>query len=123
MSNRNSNAGTAADGSTPDEVTTLSQTIAKPDVSGSPFLPRTCTGVKCMRKGCRNLAAHKVGEQNIWCNMDGDWNDEKQKHKEFNQRHELTTYLCEEHFTELMYRETEYNTIEDNRYEGRPKLD
>lgn len=38
MSNRNSNAGTAADSSTPDEVTTSSQTIAKPTVSGSLLL-------------------------------------------------------------------------------------
>ncbi len=35
MPKRNSNAGTAADSSTPDEVTTSSQTIAKPNVSSS----------------------------------------------------------------------------------------
>ena len=34
MSNRNSKAGTAADSNTPDEDTTSSQTIAKPNVSG-----------------------------------------------------------------------------------------
>jgi hypothetical protein len=34
MPNRNSKAGTAADGSTLDEVPTSSQTIAKPHVSG-----------------------------------------------------------------------------------------
>ena len=39
MPNRNSKAGTAADSSTPDEVTTSSQTIAKPNVSGWHYLP------------------------------------------------------------------------------------
>jgi hypothetical protein len=58
--------------------------------------------VKCMIRGCRNLASHKVGEQDI--------KDEQGDVDFMNMRilHELTTYLCEDHFTWLMDREEQY---------------
>jgi hypothetical protein len=84
-----------------------------------PFLPMSCKGVKCMIVGCRELASHKVGEENIWCRDEGIGNDEYLKHQQFDESHNATTYLCEEHFKFVMKRETEYNTIEDNRFEGR----
>jgi predicted transcriptional regulator of viral defense system len=50
MSNRNSNAGTGADSSTPDEVTMSSQTIAKPNVSC--LLPITDAERTFMKECC-----------------------------------------------------------------------
>lgn len=64
------------------------------------LLPMTCKGVTCMQSGCGNQAAHKVGEQNIWHDK-----YEAERYQEFQQRHELTTYLCEEHFQTLMKRD------------------
>lgn len=68
--------------------------------------PRTCTDVKCMQSGCKNGASHKVGEQNIW-----DKETESEQYKQFNQMHELTTYLCDEHFNKLMKREEYYGDV------------
>lgn len=70
-------------------------------------------GVKCMIVGCRHLATHKVGEENIWDENDS---DEKENYYNFEASHNATTYLCDEHFKFVMTRETEYNTIEDNRF-------
>ena len=75
-------------------------------------IPKSCKGVKCMIRGCRNLASHKIGEENIWFDDD----DEKENHERFNFGHNLTTYVCDECFEHIMTRETEYNTIEDNRF-------
>jgi len=76
-------------------------------------VPKSCQGVKCMIVGCPNLAAHKVGEVNLWDEND---NDEKENYYNFEACHELTTYVCEEHFKFVMKREERYNTIEDNRF-------
>lgn len=89
----------------------------KKTVGSNIFLPKSCKGVKCMVVGCRELASHKVGEENIWWGHEGD--DEYPAHQQFERSHNLTTYLCEEHFKFVMTRETEYNTIEDNRFENR----
>jgi hypothetical protein len=88
-------------------------------MDNKPFLPMSCKGVKCMIVGCRELASHKVGEENIWNGSNGIGNDEYPMHHQFNESHNATTYLCDEHFKFVMTRETEYNTIEDNRFEGR----
>jgi len=71
-------------------------------------VPMTCTGVKCMIVGCRELASHKIGEENIW-----DRTEEKKEHEQFEQSHNLTTYVCDDHFRKIMTREVEYNTIKD----------
>jgi hypothetical protein len=73
--------------------------------------PLTCKGVKCMIVGCGNLASHKVGEENIW-----DKTEEKEQYEKFENCHNLTTYLCEEHFDFVITREEKYNTIKDNRF-------
>lgn len=76
------------------------------------MIPKACKGVKCMIKGCRNLATHKIGEENIWFNDE----QENENRKKFDLVHNLTTYVCDECFKHIMTRETEYNTIEDNRF-------
>jgi len=76
-----------------------------------PQVPLTCKGVKCMKVGCRNLASHKVGEENIW-----DKELQSEEHQAFENGHNLTTYLCDNCFNQIMTRETEYNTIKDDRY-------
>ena len=76
-----------------------------------PNLPLTCMGVKCMKVGCRNLASHKIGEENIW-----DKELQAKEHQAFENTHNLTTYLCDDCFKQIMTRETEYNTIKDDRY-------
>jgi hypothetical protein len=53
MPKRNSNAGTAADSSTPDEVTTSCQTIAKQNVSSS--------RVSCSCHSCKSACQNKPG--------------------------------------------------------------
>ena len=68
--------------------------------------PKTCTNVKCMQKGCKNEASHKVGEQNIW-----NKETESEEYNLFNSDHELTTYLCDHHFGLLMNREEYYGDI------------
>jgi len=62
-----------------------------------PVFPTSCIGVICSQPDCWNDAAHKVAEQNIW-----DSETELDQHSQFNSQHELTTYLCHEHFTKLM---------------------
>ena len=76
-----------------------------------PKLPLTCMGVKCMIVGCRNLASHKIGEINIW-----DETLQSEEHQIFENSHELTTYVCDDCLKRIMTRETEYNTIKDDRY-------
>lgn len=71
-------------------------------------VPAACFGVKCMQPGCENPASHKIGEINIF-----DPCGEKELHDKFNGRHELTTYLCEEHFGLLMKREERYSSIDE----------
>ena len=68
--------------------------------------PKTCTNVKCMQKGCKNEASHKVGEQNIWNKK-----TESEEYNLFNSGHELTTYLCDQHFGLLMNREEYYKAF------------
>jgi hypothetical protein len=68
--------------------------------------PKTCTNVKCMQKNCRNEASHKVGEYNIW-----DKDTEPTQYKQFEMRHELTTYLCDMHFNALMKRDEYYGEL------------
>lgn len=68
-------------------------------------VPNSCKGVKCMQQGCENLASHKVGEQNLFNQGDGYGNNELIYYEMFNRRHELTTYLCDEHFSNLMKRD------------------
>lgn len=65
-----------------------------------------CQGVKCMQTGCKNQAMHKVGEYNIFNER-----EETDEHKQFSKRHELTTYLCDEHFDKLMKREEFYGDV------------
>lgn len=69
-------------------------------------IPMCCTDVKCMIVGCIRQAMHKVGEENIFIER-----LEKEEHDNFNMRHNLTTYLCEEHFNVLMNKETFYGDI------------
>lgn len=68
--------------------------------------PEVCLGVKCMQRGCKNESSHKVGEHNIW-----DRETESEEHTQFTKIHELTTYLCNEHFTKLMEREEFYGDV------------
>lgn len=69
-------------------------------------IPNTCTDVKCMQNSCKNQAAHKVGEENIYFQS-----EEPEEFKAFESQHNLTTYLCEEHFQKLMKREEYYGDI------------
>ncbi len=64
-----------------------------------------------MQNGCKNQAMHKVGELNIF-------NQELEpvEHKQFSESHELTTYLCDEHFNKLMKREEYYGDISKYRH-------
>jgi hypothetical protein len=73
-------------------------------------LPGSVKGVKCMIVGCQNMASHKVGEENPW-----NPHFEEEQYREFEMRHNLTTYLCSEHFDWLMHREEIYFR-EDNRF-------
>ena len=67
--------------------------------------------------GCRELASHKVGEENPWSNFME--SGEEKEHKFFDSTHNRTTYLCDEHFNLIMDREEEYNTIPDNKFDGK----
>lgn len=71
------------------------------------MIAKTCYGTKCMQHGCTELAAHKVGEYNLWDKNDS---EEAKMHSEFNMRHEYTTYLCKKHFEILMKRDEAYYT-------------
>lgn len=62
-------------------------------------IPLTCVGQKCMYANCENQAKHKIGELNIW-----DEKSQKEEYINFNEIHELTTYLCDEHFYDIMKR-------------------
>ena len=73
-------------------------------------IPQACQGVKCMIVGCPELAAHKIGEENIW-SPEG----EKEKYEELENAHNLTTYICEKHFKIIMEREVDYMK-KDNRF-------
>ncbi len=75
-------------------------------------IPTGCFGVKCMRKGCTELASHKVGEENIWDEED---ETEKQLYSAQLETNQKTTYLCENHFNSLMDRE-EYYFKDDHRF-------
>lgn len=66
-----------------------------------------------MIKGCPSLASHKIGEENIW--MDN-VPDEAEEHRAFNMQHNLTTYLCQEHFDWIMNREEGY--MSDYRFDA-----
>ena len=77
------------------------------------MIPSTCKSVKCKIAGCKNLASHKVGEENIWFRLDP---KESNEFFEFENTHNLTTYLCEEHFNFVMTRETNFK-MEDHRYD------
>ncbi len=79
------------------------------------LIPKTCYQVKCMMHNCGNLASHKVGEENPWIASDP---EEKEKHAEFNRSHNLTTYVCDRHFKDIMTR-TEGSGLEDDRFAGR----
>ena len=71
--------------------------------------PKSCSDVKCMQHGCKNTASHKIGEINIY--------DKDSESTEFalfnqsNQRHEFTTYLCDDHFNSIMKREEFYGDV------------
>lgn len=60
-----------------------------------------------MQEGCKNESSHKVGEYNIW-----DKEQQTAEYNQFNSKHELTTYLCDDHFNKLMRREEFYGDIE-----------
>lgn len=80
------------------------------------MVPKTCYGIKCMQKGCTNLASHKIAEVNPWDDSEG--SDEKEWHNKFARTHERTTYLCDDHFNQIMSRDENVN-MPDNRFEGR----
>lgn len=79
------------------------------------WVPERCRGVKCMVEGCNNLASHKVGEENIWCNFD---EGEKDIHGFYENTHNMTSYLCEEHFHLIMTRDVNWS-IPDDRFKDR----
>jgi hypothetical protein len=69
-----------------------------------------------MQKGCTDLASHKIEEINLWDDSEG--SDEKEQHEKFARTHEHTTYLCDNHFKQIMLRDENVN-MPDNRFEGR----
>lgn len=72
--------------------------------NSSPKIPMTCYGVKCMIEDCKDLASHKIGEENIW-----DKNREEVEYDKFEASHNLTTYLCDKHFDQIMSRDESYS--------------
>ena len=73
------------------------------------LVPLYCQGKKCMVRGCTNLASHKIAEVNVF-----DEETQLLDYGLFAQSHELTTYLCDEHFKFIMTREEKHN-LPDNR--------
>jgi hypothetical protein len=63
-----------------------------------------------MQTRCKELAAHKVGEINLY-----KYDEQPEELLKMNHSHELTTYLCEAHFNTLMKREEVYYK-EDERF-------
>ena len=60
-------------------------------------IPLRCIGEICHIADCNNQAMHKVGEENIWNEK-----SEQAQYERFSRFHNLTTYLCEEHFNLVM---------------------
>ena len=79
------------------------------------LIPLVCYGVKCMIKSCDHLASRKVGEENIYSELVPDEFDLKQ---EMDAGHNLTTYLCNDHFNMIMHRD-EAVGLTDIRFKGR----
>lgn len=76
------------------------------------IIPGYCHGTKCMLDGCTNLAAHKVTEENAYNKV-----FQTEEYSIHNNCYPLSTYICEEHFIELMTRNEVYGT-KDNRNFG-----
>jgi len=75
-------------------------------------IPYPCKGEKCMVKGCKKLASHKIGEYNIF-----DRERQQGPHESFNMSHELTTYLCDDHFTNIMTREEKHGLPDTRKFD------
>lgn len=61
----------------------------------------SCYGVKCMVEGCQNLSSHKIGEE-----LDTEQSA---------MTHNLTSYVCEQHFNLVMDRDEQYKSY-DSRF-------
>ena len=65
-----------------------------------------------MVKGCTNLASHKIGEYNVY-----DPDAQTKECIRFDMRHEYTTYLCDEHFDNIMAREEKHGLPDTRKFE------
>jgi hypothetical protein len=86
-------------------------------MNNNEMIPLSCKGVKCMVEGCGNLSAHKVNEENVWCNFGSGFNDEKDMYDTFKT---VSTFLCNDHFNMITEKEVVCG-LEDDRFNNRFK--
>lgn len=76
-------------------------------------IPLVCKGLKCMILDCQELAAHKIGEENIWFK-----DIESIEYQNSINKHNDTTYVCHSHFEFIMSRDENYN-LKDDRFDNK----